>query len=164
MGQLSNSNWWPVGPFHLISASPPLGSFEFYPLRKEDQSADTIPPSEFYQKIKGADTVAPRKQPLKLPLPLRFPRSLINRGRGCGYKMEWPIAEALTNYLAIFYNDCSVRSAMSFGWSFVNEFDCSTHKSFLFFLIRCVRGHCRTLSGVTKNSVRIHNNMYTKSQ
>lgn len=96
----THENDWPC---HLISAPPPLlCRFEIYPLRKvnllspcsrkEDQSADTLPPSGFVKDQRHL-VVAPSETASKDPThSLKFPRPSLGDWRGGGgvnKKLEW---------------------------------------------------------------------------
>ena len=53
----------------------------------------------------------------------------------------WKLLNWVTNNFSIFHNNRCKWTTMPLWWSFIAEFDCSTHKFLFFFLCRFLRRH-----------------------
>ena len=53
----------------------------------------------------------------------------------------WKLLNEVTNNFSIFHNNRRKWTTMPLWWSFIAEFDCSTHKFLFFFLCRFLRWH-----------------------
>ena len=88
--KMGHSIFYPHPPYWRSSYFTPSEKWTFDPLRKEDQSTDTSPPSEFIKRSKVPTQLPLQKRPLKTP-PLPQKSWSFNTG-GVDKKMEWPNA------------------------------------------------------------------------